>query len=119
MWLLVVLVRLSCQCFTIPEATSCAVMGFMMEKKGALFPRGRGHADLSLSHKRLRTSHNAMMALSAPASADHSVDPLYCLLGLQNKICLEKALNFAFCGSLSERSHDPDILFLQRTIFPG
>jgi len=33
------LVRLSCQCFTIPEATSCAVMGFMREKQGALFPR--------------------------------------------------------------------------------
>ena len=43
----------------------------------------------------------------APAWADHNVDPLYYLLGLQSKICLEGTLNFAFCGSLTERSHDP------------
>ena len=52
-----------------------------------------------------------MLVQAAPASAGHSVDPLYCLLCLQSKICLEGALNFAFSGSLTERSHDPDIFF--------
>jgi hypothetical protein len=44
---------------------------------------------------------------------------IYCLLGLQSKVCLEGALNFALCGSLTECSHDPDKFFLQRTVFPG
>jgi hypothetical protein len=60
-----------------------------------------------------------MWVESAPASADHSVDPLYCLLGLQSKICLEGALNFALCRSLNECSHDPDKFFLQPTVFAG
>ena len=34
-WLLLVLVRLSCQCFTVPAATSFAVMGFITGKQGA------------------------------------------------------------------------------------
>ena len=60
-----------------------------------------------------------MLVQAAPASAGHSVDPLYCLLCLQSKICLEGALNFAFSGSLTERSHDPDIFFSLADSFPG
>jgi hypothetical protein len=47
------------------------------------------------------------------------LDPLDSLLGLQRKVCLEGALNFAFCGSLTECSHECDKIYLQRTVFPG